>query len=230
MKEHGVLFIPEMVRAIVEGRKTETRRVVTPQPWENGKFHEGAPAYFWQHGKPSTDLDADYIHTDRRTLEDWIVRLSPWSVGDVLWVREAAKKASVGPGENELALTFAADDRVSGEVRSYVVPRGAPNPYLFTRTTPGIHMPRWASRISLEVVDVRAERLGEITDDEALREGIFSVEKVGNVTRFGWAPDRATFFSPRNAFRDLWDSLRQGRSYVYSRSPWVRVYSFRRIS
>lgn len=228
MSEHGVLFIPEMVRAIVEGRKDQTRRVVTPQPWQNGSVN-GEPSYFWQHGKPSTDLDADYIHTDPETVKRWIERLSPWKVGDVLWVREAAKKASVGPGDNELALTFLADDRMSGEVRSYIVPKGAANPYQFTRTTPGIHMPRWASRISLEITDVRAERLGDMTDEDAIREGIFQAETVGNVARFGWAPGRSTFFAPLNAFRDLWDSLRPGKSLVYSRSPWVRAYTFRRI-
>lgn len=231
MTEHGVIFSGPMVRAIAEGRKDQTRRVVQPQPWKVGEN------YFWHHRAPgalgSEILEEDYIRADPAAVAKLVERLSPIEVGDVLLVREAAMIASVGPGKRELALKFRADQRSDGkmpdgEVRSYEVPEGAANPYTMTHYTPAIHMPAWATRLRLQVLLVQAQRLQALTEADARREGIFETFPTPGVRRFCFRDDVIdSYFSPVSAYAALWDGLNAESKFTWARNPWVRVYTFK---
>lgn len=230
MTEHGIIMSGPMVRAIAEGRKDQTRRIVTPQPWKVGEVN-GQASFFWKHGQPGSSIETDYIHTDRDTVGRWIERLSLIEVGDILHVRESAMLASVGPGKRELALKFRADEAMSGQVKDYQWPEGEPNPYKHTSWTPAIHMPRWATRYKLQVLLVQAERLQDLTEADALREGIFRVEPSPGVFRYAFRNDVIdSYFSPVSAYEALWDGLNGERGFTWKSNPWVRVFTFRLIN
>lgn len=218
MTEHGIIFSGPMVRAIAEGRKDQTRRIVTPQPWKVGE------GYFWQ---PPGSF---YIRDTKDAVAKLVEQISLIEAGDILWVRESAMIASVGPGKQDMALKFRADETMSGQVKDYEVPESAPNPYKMTVWTPAIHMPRWATRLRLQVLLVQAERLHDLTEAEALREGIFRVEPSTGVFRYTFRDDVIdAYFSPVSAYSALWDGLNGERGFSWAKNPWVRVLTFRRL-
>lgn len=203
----GMLFSDGMVRAILNGKKDQTRRVVTPQPWKNGTIQSG-PAYFWQHGKPATEFDTDYIHTDERTVKRWVEKFAPYQAGDTLYVRECAMLGSVGPGKREVTVKYRATNGYNDPHNSpldFDIPEGKPNPFSFTRWTPGIHMPQWASRIRLTVLLVQVERVHEMSFGDAQREGVGDVRE----------------------YEILWGQLNAERGYGWKTNPWVYVVTFK---
>lgn len=179
MSEHPILFSGPMVRAILAGQKTMTRRVV------NGE------ALKWL--TPDTFPPA--------FVADWN-GLCPYGVpGDLLWVREAFMPR---PGFERVSRPHyrADDDRPEW--------RGL--------WKPSIHMPRWASRITLRVTDVRVERVQEITEGDAVREGVQAI------------PEAPASLTDRTAFASLWDSLNAKRGHGWDVNPWVWVVSFERAA
>jgi len=175
MKERPILFSSEMVRAILDGRKTQTRRVVNPRC-----------AYKCPFGRP----------------------------GDRLWVRETFHTCPHCDG----MVAYRAGGWKRGESFSWddlspLRPKCAAHGW-----KPSIHMPRWASRITLEVVNVRVERVQDITDADAIAEGV----KLPGVTQY---EGRA-----RDAFKALWDSINAKRGYGWDVNPRVRVVEFRVLS
>jgi hypothetical protein len=200
VKERSILFSGEMVRATMDDRKTKTRRVIKPQPehvWGFGVRH-GDPEYFSAHVRYSGGHQPDpWIHC-------------PYGKpGDKLWVRETWGLWDTDPEdgpENATIFWKATDldiDHLKHQLR-----------YQLWR--PSIFMPRWASRITLEVTGVRVERLHEITPDEAYQEG------VGN----NWQPESNQIAT----FSRLWDSLNAKRGYSWESNPWVWVIEFKRIT
>lgn len=182
MKEHPIIFSGPMVRAILTGSKTQTRRVVKPQPPDGYRLHSAAGS-------------------NANGLANFKVR-PPYRVGDTLWVRET--------WANVLANGL---DIGSGQRRTiYAVDCPATNP----RWRPSIHMPRWASRITLEVIGVRVERLQEITEEEARKEGVEVT--AGSIAMMG-----------RWNFRKLWDSIYAKRDFGWDTNPCVFVVKFKRI-
>lgn len=244
MRELPILFSAPMVRAILDGRKTVTRRVVKPQPtlettsWQ--RDHGGSGKWMAQGPAPATG-------GTRQTM--------PWSPcpygqpGDRLWVRETfALEHAV---EHDQEPPFADGRPVRrrdepGEAR-WVQPHYRatdPTPELsyefgcsnkcpenepHVHWKPSIHMPRWASRITLEVTGVRVERLQDITEDQARAEGadenVLPLIKVQASSPMAARP--AVYRDHRDIFSALWESINGAGSW--DANPWVWLVEFNRI-
>jgi hypothetical protein len=178
VKEHPILMSAPMVRAILEGRKTMTRRVVMPA------VHLIA-----------TD--------DRHAVTD---SYCPYGApGERLWVRE----------------TWCC---YTPELRNPKYRADRHNDSGWT-WRPSIHMPRWASRLTLEVTAVRVERLKEISEEDARAEGVEQCE--GGYIDAMCGPSQG--MEAKQAFDSLWDSINAARGFGWSVNPWVWVVSFRRV-
>lgn len=210
MAEKPILFSGPMVRAILEGRKTQTRRIVRPQPNV-------------VHGKTKTHLITNNIFRDGRP---GIV--IPYPVGTTLWVRETWAYAT-GPRRDEPDTP-----EHYGFVYREEWDRLRPNCPLDGCWKPSIFMPRMASRISLRVTDVRVERLQDVTEEDAIAEGVES-EVPGcssvywNYLDNLWDGAFPNDHEARCSFQTLWDSLNAKRGYPWASNPWVWVYTFKRL-
>lgn len=176
-----ILFNTEMVRAILVGRKTVTRRVVKPQPFAV-KQDENAPCWY-----------GHFVSESGKVLLD----KPPYQPGDILYVREAWTQ--------------------DGDVYRYKAGFYDQN----RKWRPSIHMPREAARIFLRVTGVRVERLQDINDDEALKEG------------FGYFGAVDWIKSPFYDFRDTWDTLLKPKDRAlcgWQANPWVWVIEFEKVS
>ena len=190
VKERPIIFSAPMVRAILEGRKTQTRRLVKCPKKHNAK------RFFAE-------------------IQDGGIADCPRGApGDDLWVKETwgiPSPCRCGTCEplNVKHVSYRAD--FTGEK-------------FVDRWRPSIFMPRWASRITLEVVSVRVERLQEISDEDVLAEGI---ERPGHGYPVGLplVPIH-TFPVPRVAFTRLWDSLAKPGA-EWASNPWVWVIDFK---
>lgn len=193
--ERPILFNAPMVRAILDGRKTQTRRIVKGQPWP---------------GIPFIGIDG-MVATWRRDYGDdtsmmSLVRLSHGQPGDRLWVRETW--AEYADPTHDYRVYYAADDDCGALVR----------------WRPSIHMPRWASRIDLEITAVRVERLQDISEEDALAEGIEGMRGQWK----SYTDQVVVCHKPRASFRSLWDSINAKGGYGWDANPWVFVYEFKR--
>lgn len=229
MKERPILFSAPMVRAILAGTKTQTRRVVKPQPvpvdprnsrlpglYRNGDFawrDKGAP------------LGCVTISCKPNGPDGWAAENSPYGQpGDRLWVRETFRR-DLDRLHSRKLIEYAADD----EVRDAGPSAAFDFPDIGWR--PSIHMPRWASRITLEITGVRVEQLHQISEDDAISEG---VERT--VTGDGWrrycdadmelagVPPVA---SARQSYFTLWNQI-HGHG-TWTENPWVWVVEFKRV-
>lgn len=160
MKERPILFNAAMVRAILEGRKTQTRRVIKPQP-------DVTEQRLKELGAWSADLTLSE-HVNSAWQHGFIGEKCPFGdIGDHLWVRETF--AALDPGSNEQAKpmeNYGQVIRYSASQSDYVDPDVSGY-----RWMPSIHMPRWASRIQLEITDIRIQRLLDISSKDAIAEG-----------------------------------------------------------
>lgn len=244
-KDRPVLFSGPMIRAIIDGRKTKTRRLLTRLAGKGAITEFGlsdTSGYDW-HFRDAQKRWHD-VSTGR------LLELLPWRVGDRLWVREAfgitikLEPVDDWPGrphsdmshveckECEEALIYRAD----GEWE-WCDGDGFHSGVSYWK--PSIHMPRWASRLTLIVESVKVERLKDINDADAIAEGIISelVECADGVKRDLWfGVPFAGCVSPRRAFFDLWDSINNPRglcaddnSIGVAANPWVCAISFRTI-
>ena len=241
MKLHPILFSGDMVRALLEGRKTQTRRVVTV-PWHKGKRTlPYDPAYNWDYGKLTfCDEYGDY-----HPMEE----AAPWKIGDRLWVRETwvyrcAVWSSLQPDFERYRIEYVAD----GSHVTWGYPKGEAKPPKMRERTeeeqeeaskygysesyqdymakfyrvhrPSIFLPRCFSRSTLEVEDIRCQRLQDITDEDAKAEG--TREPRGMTQYEGkWV----------NHFRDfIWNELngdKPGRDW--DSNPWVWAITFKQV-
>jgi hypothetical protein len=179
VKERQILFSAPMVRAILDGSKTQTRRAVKPQP-----------LWIAEPSIPFKTPDAD---------PKGIIRCPHGQPGDRLWVRETFFDATK---LNELRVLYRADDDRSR-----------------FGWTPSIYMPRWASRITLGVTGVRVERLQDISEEDALSEGVHAGSweyENGEGTE-----------SAKESFECLWESINGIGSW--ESNPWVWVVEFKRV-
>ena len=211
MKEKPILFSGPMVNAILDGRKTQTRRVVKHCTQNSAASRPYFPGGYKQ-GKFVEPTDCPYGQP-----------------GDRLWVRETHRWDGVDPKiavREKLTdtLTYRADwdgDRAVDDC-----------PW-----RPSIFMPRWASRITLEITDVRVERLQDISEEDAMAEGIERVELDGlmEMTPLGMRPEIGWmnylagdgFNKAVRSFATLWQSINGIDSW--EQNPWVWVVSFRKI-
>lgn len=224
-KERPILFSGEMVRAILDGRKTQTRRVI-----------RDARGAFWDHAgyRPVLHESGSWVFedVDDPTRRVFGPRLCcPYGlVGDRLWVREAwqglvAQPQSFGPGEDDWDWDSEEAEYIpeSEPVAGYTVCYRDDNPDICKRWRPSIHMPRWASRITLEIVGVRVERVQQISYADALAEGVWRPGPYAD-------PDQVDReYDARDQYRHLWDEINARRGYAWASNPWVWVVEFRRV-
>lgn len=222
IKERPILFSAPMARAILAGRKTMTRRVVKPQPAGKQRVVEGL-AHVTVGMNPADDGAVWYVGDGvSRGTE---VRCPYGSFGDRLWVRETWTPDHRDfyphfPAVYKADAAYDYERNEKGEV--YSPEQKSWYPY---RWRPSIHMPRWASRITLQVEAVRVERLQDITEADAIAEGM---HKFHGVAFYGYDPhgtpgdfvgDTAV-----EAFAKLWDKINGNGSWDVN--PWVWVVSF----
>ena len=223
MADRGITFSAAMVRALLEGRKTQTRRLLSPQPvWEPEVVDGFTFAAGWAVEKLglSSWRDSDEFREHLRPL----VRHQP---GDRLYVREHWKVDAcydaVAPRD---LLTLGTDEPLSGWDHALCYLATAPAESLrdpvWGRHRQAMHMPRWASRLTLLVTDVRVQRLGDMSEADAMAEGIYA---VGG--RNGWTFDAENWFaSPKIAFHRLWDSLHTDPGTRWEDNPFIYAASF----
>lgn len=222
MKTRPILFNGAMVRAILDGRKTQTRRIVKPQP---DYFACGWPCTF---GKECSESHCLMHHKDGKHL---IVMKSPYGkVGDQLYVRETWRVGDSG----DCACYEPCGQCPSGKT---LYKLDFPNGVEGWKWKPSIHMPRKYSRITLEITGVRVERLMDISEVDALLEGISSV-RTNKWERQQFAQWRALFDAaceegkkpplgptPKRAYQALWESINGKGSW--EANPWVWVIEFK---
>lgn len=190
MKERPILFSGPMVRAILDGRKTQTRRVCI--------------------GQRELSRAADFQ----------ISRCPHGQPGDKLWVRETWRCRGGREYEyqrHQPSVMYRAD--------------AAPESYVCDDWRPSIHMPRWASRITLEIESVRVERVQEISEEDAKSEGTPDDALVHYYCEEGNDDDpignhRCNW---RYGFSRLWDSINLKRGFGWEANPLVWVITFRRV-
>lgn len=213
MKGRPILFKDPMVRAILDGRKTQTRRVVKPQPPHEthaiftGWYH---PTVVDRRGEEQPGPETFGSWTDSG---EWAVRCPYGQVGDRLWVRETIELQTL-EGKNFPSPVYSADG-------SHVMDglhKASNHQFMKRRITPSIHMPRWASRITLEITGVGVERLQDIDSADAEAEGWNPIADDGRNP----AP-----FHPRFWFQQLWSQLNGPESWAAN--PWVWVVEFKRV-
>lgn len=221
VSDRPILFSAPMVRAILEGRKTQTRRIIDPQPVLTSQTYAamGLPVYANDFSWPTKygTIVSCKPHPPEGYLRDFPLR---YAVGDLLWVREAWKPHSIfdhlPPREMpESKIFYLADPGYS--------PSGS-------RGRPGMHMPRWASRITLRVTGAKVERLQDISEADAIAEGVESdPDFPSGIWRcYEREPKQQDWWGdPRESFRTLWESINGPGSW--DANPWVAAYSFEPI-
>ena len=203
MAEKPILFSTEMVRAILGGRKTQTRRVIKPQPL-NVVDDDKALAYAMSGSSPLVG----------RFLSE-VIKDATYAVGDILLVWETwARRECEGLLREGRCYPVSCDCR-------YAYRADYDTTALF-KWRPSTHMPRAAARIFLRVTDVRAERLGDISGDDVLAEGVEN-GKSNPTMGVRWQNMQ------RMAFAELWDSINAKHGYGWDANPWCWVYEFERI-
>lgn len=199
IREHPILFSGPMVRAILSGEKTQTRRVVTSR-----NSMPGCCPQSW---------DAS---------ERWRCR---WVVGERLWVRETWWQRP-----DDGVIVFDADGAISFDRTSLAYRMGIANVpcggdrdharYGFRKRS-SIHMPRWVSRIILDIVNVRVQRLTDISEEDAVAEGVDGISLDAVKRQAAW--------SRRSDFAQLWDRINGRRTGCdWQSNPWVWAVTFRR--
>lgn len=212
MRERPIIMSAPMVRAILAGKKTQTRRVVKPYGRDNGFcIMETENRGLWPYR--SDDGESCFITIDGYLNE--VALRCPYGVpGDRLWVRETWLQA-----DRPLR-----DDGRGG----IIVYRAAyPNDQVPLRWRSSIHMPRWASRITLEITGVRVEWLQDISEADAMAEGIGKPAGA----QFWYSDIRGSprpGDTPQWAYRNLWESIHGAGSW--DANPWVWVVAFRRVA
>lgn len=222
MTDRPILFSGPMVRAILEGSKTQTRRVLNPQPWAEIEQRADGLYQVWDMSHP---YETSHIPDD--SGEERInIRFAP---GDRLYVRESfGMDVVVQRALNE--IEYMAD------YRGHATPDGFPaeDCNFIGRWRPSIHMPRWASRITMPVTEVRVQRLQDITTDDIVAEGAKEPFSMDTAAFPGPAAKDAWEEKAHYAWVDLWDSINAGRKdkdknilpYAWDDNPWVVAVSF----
>lgn len=216
MKERPIIMSADMVKAILDGSKTMSRRVIKLED-----YHRNVWDYCIPHNDKSARLLGEpYLKVPYDAITDNAgTRITcPYGqVGDRLWVRETWQVIG-DTEEDDYSILYKADN-------NYPIDRGV-------KWCSPLFMPRWASRITLEITGVRAERLWDITEEDAIKEGCQLIARtiqpfeLKPSPRFT-APERP--FTHRDHFIGLWDSLNAKRGYGWKTNPWVWGISFTRI-
>lgn len=225
MPDRPILFSAPMVRALLDGRKTQTRRVLKPQP-----FPVGGPFY-----RPFPNTDARQWYSISAAGMVINIQTVPYAPGDRLWVKEAWRCKDicddVAPREmvRTIPIRYEADGALTNPKAFYwVAETQTRGPVTYGRTRSPLFMPRWASRLTLDVTEVRVQRLQEISEADARAEGI---EIHGpDVTVYRDNADRLPEARRRfdafciNQYRTLWNSIHGPEAW--DANPWVCALTF----
>lgn len=241
VKERPIPFSPSSVRAILDGRKTQTRRVIKPQPHPNssayGDVEESAKHagewFQWHCAEPGPSFTCRYGVKGERL---WVKE--PWGIGDhgrlidpCLNYRTGDQRPLIGHADG--VWSMAGSRHVVNDADLVKVKEGWRN---------GMFTPRWASRLLLEIAEVRAERVQEIDEAGARAEGLACVTKDGTLYKYG-VPDIDRLpgtddhgwpwsmwnTDPRRSYRRLWDSINAKRGFSWQSNPWVWVIAFSEV-
>ncbi len=228
-----ILFTGPMVRAVLDDRKTQTRRVIVPQI-EKLSFEPGG-SLTYSFVKPNRGVYATITGGfETRTQADRFIAMKhcPYgTVGDELWVKESWRTRASLDRHSPKTIADLADD--AGYTRGDRCPlqyaadgretRWGDNDERdfgpWGRWRPSIFMPRWASRITLEIIDVRVQRVQEITAGDAYSEGI----DVGTEPQ-DW---KAQSENAMASYRALWNSINAKRGFGWDVNPWVWAITFK---
>ena len=227
MRTRPILFSAPMVLALLEGRKTQTRRVIKPRGGE--------------------EVDPEGIY-DLRPGDLEVARCPYGQVGDLLWVREhwGYRGMTTCGGLSDISLYYHTDEKlhitrgVPFEKAKSMVPKqnlNLPDPYVDwdgyqkklrnwwkrKRSIPAIYMPLWASRLTLGITDVRVERLQEISENDAVAEGCRPYFDKKETQVIGNIPMNP-LVSPQESYARLWEEIKGQGSWATN--PWVWVIEF----
>jgi hypothetical protein len=208
VRERGMIFSGAMVRAILSGAKTQTRRVLNPQPLNEFVY--------------SARVEGRDVWWECNARDNWIRSdtESRFAVGDRLWVCETW----------DWVAGTVLDNRTTKRFEQTVYKADGCRP-ASGKWKPSIHMPRWASRITLEITDVRVERLQSISAKDIIAEG--AVERAHNCEHFGKMPvsafDGGAYVDLISLWAAGWDSV-NGKKHPFASNPWCWVISFKRVS
>ena|SRR3990167_3894037 len=200
MKERPIIFSADMVNAILAGNKTQTRRVVKPQRHPYGEM------------LTPDEVAAEFIGNT------CAIRCKYGKIGDKLWVRENCRAIELESGEDVVQymsdMAIRSIEHTQDAADKWIDLHNYANDY--GRIAPSIHMPRWASRILIEITDIRVERLKDISEVEAKAEGT-AWEACGS-SQEG---------NHKAGFASLWESINGAGSWNIN--PFVWVISFKRV-
>ena len=211
-KERPILFKGAMVRAVLDGSKTQARRILKlppMQPWQSGS--NGWSFIECDHSIEDCNNFVAGFSDGRGTI---INVKCPYGTpvfldraADQLWVKETWSVSSAHdyPSPKDIPISARVDYAADGS-----------SGYIFGKGRPSIFMPRWASRIALEITAIRVERLQDISGPDCWAEGI---------AHAGWDPER--YGSVVECYRDLWQSIHGPGSW--DANPWLWVIQFQRI-
>lgn len=244
VKSRPILFSPPMVRAILDGTKTQTRRIIKPVL---------GPQASWTPWEGKGTWKANGLLGDIPVAARAMILYSPWSVGDTLWVKESFWTYDK-PITNRL-LREGADTwpTVNGQTVAYGDEDADVWRDLKWVKKSSRFMPRHLSRITLEITDVRAQRLQDISDVDAIAEGVKFEVPSGALPEISNHPNdferwsdskkeewfkrtaRATYMAQCQgasnaiaAFKELWDSI-NGKTYPWKTNPWCWAITFKRV-
>ena len=210
MRTKGILFSTPMVRAILDGIKTQTRRSVKPKYCDSVfEMHQNLLC----ETEPPTPAVKLPDGRTRHKVRQFVPCKSRYDVGDILYVRETWLYDGIN-----LRYVYKADEATN----------------CAAKWKPSIHMPKSAARIFLRVTNVRCERLNDISNCDAKSEGVeATATKFGGCSVKNPGIDRChkgcNCFNSRENFAGLWDSINAKRGYSWDSNPWVWVYEFEHI-
>lgn len=215
VKEKPILFSGALIPPIISEEKTVTRRVVKPQP--KLELHADIGVELWKTRNGWGNYEAMQLEIEEEYR-------GYGAVGDQLWVRETW---SYFGGDEYLYqrdrsnVVYCADFHNDPRSREWQCPRWRPS----------IHMPRWASRLTLEIVSVSVERLQEITEEDARAEGVmsFDTDTMQDAVRAAAARGQKSATAV-DYFRWKWDALNSARGYSWESDPWVWRIEFKKLS
>lgn len=208
---HPILFSGPMVRAILDGRKGQTRRVIKPQPQEFSLRPSDVSVAPYCTGNP--ELGMAYYWMSGGLWNSTSKFFPRYKEGDILWVRETWKHIfPEANGPIEYRANHGEGAKVTGGWR------------------PSIFMPKQVCRLFLKATRVRAERVADISREDSIAEGLACLTKDKADVAYAWKDDdNHGHGTATGAFRGLWDSINAKRGFGWEVNPWVWVYTFEQV-
>ncbi len=222
IKSRPIPFSAPMVQALLEGRKSQTRRMVKPQPTKD------ANSMGWVHSSSDRTREGRFLWLQGARSE--VIKCPFGKVGDVLWVRETLQlKCLVPTNLNSSSNLEVAAIYKTNPDKAFVWKGNAKREYI-----PSIHMPRWASRLTLEITAIKVERLQDISEENAIAEGVIFESNVpatleGIPLHRHYVPigkgEVISGWDAQDCYGNLWESLNGKDSW--DANPWVWVIEFK---